>query len=118
MEVKIDADELCELRKQAKANGYTIGNFTSCAADGCVDHLTLTRDKDGFACSVGYIIAENRELEEERDWWREQAFTSTMRHDQTNELVSDIVSPLAPDDYSYYYTKLEERAALEDYVVD
>ena len=105
MNVEIELEELCELKRQAKSNGYTVGSFISCAPDGCVGHQTLTRDKDGIVCSVGYLIAEierlekelaayepedhesnwvpvveHEKLKKERDWWKERA------QDRTNTI--------------------------------
>ena len=102
MEVKIDADELCELRQKAKG----ISGFVEIKPP---EILTLT---------PADCADKIKKLEEERDWWRTHAIEAVRVHDRQDSKIADFVTTGTLENEKFYFKGLVERAATKNYRVE
>ena len=92
MKVEIDADELCELKRDADKN----------------------RNWDYHKVCYDSLKEKYEELEAERDWWREHAMDVSMDFDKQDEEIARIVC-YAPAPESYHIDRLHELASNKGY---
>lgn len=104
MEVKIDADELCELRRMAKDSGERSkihGGFNAwqCWVDLVEAHRQLRelkKERDALISRIELLLSNADKsgnnfikLQKERDWWRCHALWCADACGRTDPVVSD-----------------------------
>jgi len=101
MKVEIDADELCMLRKAAKEAGSRSKTKGGMSAWEYFQNLCESQ-------------RQRRELEEERDWWRDKAFCNAANWDALHGNITYAMSSLDDGNAS---ERLAQWANSEGYEV-